>query len=244
MVKIRVNSYSVQLPNLPEVFDGYRILHLSDIHLGRGPDQRDKILSIVRRESADLLVITGDLLHDEKNTDQGPVFIAELEKTVKIRDGLFGVFGNHDLFLQKQGYADLRFRWLDNSCVRIDRGNEKGLSLIGLNQKEWSAMSYLEAMRGVEPGDIKIVLAHYPSTIYLLNGRVDLVLSGHTHAGQIRIPGLPCETNDDIDWRISSGLSQVGKTKLLVSSGIGYSGPFNQRFFAPSEIGIITLRCP
>jgi predicted MPP superfamily phosphohydrolase len=242
MGKIVVRNYAVALPNLPKVFEGYRILHLSDIHLGRGPDRTDLLLEAVGRETADVLVVTGDLLHDENKTERGPAFLARLEKTVKFCDGMFGVFGNHDLSVQPQDYESFSFRWLENSSVRIRR-NGGSLSLIGLNQKEWSKTSYLKALREVGADDVKIVLAHYPSTVYLLNGCVDLVLSGHTHAGQIRIPGLPCATNDDIDWRISSGMSKVGKTTLIVSAGIGYSGPYNRRLFAPPEIGIVTLRC-
>jgi len=240
MRPIAVKHSEGALPNLPNGFAGYRILQLSDIHLGRGCDRTSAILEAVNAHPVDALVLTGDLLHHEQHLEQVPGFLADLGRSARVRDGMFGVYGNHDLPLRKRNYRDQPLRWLDNSAVRISRDGGT-LAIIGLNQKWWWRTSYLDALKAVEPGDVKIVLAHYPSTVYLLNGLIDLVISGHTHAGQIRIPGLPYGTNDDIDCRNAWGLSRVGRTCLVGSAGIGYSGPLSVRIFAPPEICVIKL---
>jgi hypothetical protein len=198
-------------------------------------------MAAVADQSADALVLTGDLLHHADHLELVPGFLAELSRNARVTDGIFSIYGNHDLSLRKRNYRDLPVRWLDNSAFRIRRG-DCALAMIGLNQKGWWRTSYLDALKEVEPGDVKIVLAHYPSTAYLLNGIVDLVLAGHTHAGQVRIPGLPFGTNDDIDCRNARGLSRIGRTPLVVSAGIGYSGPVSFRCFAPAEIGLIQLQ--
>jgi len=240
MSRITVKEYSITIPRLPASFRGYRIVQISDIHLGRGRFT-EPLLKKLATLQADMLVLTGDVL---EHLDYLPLlrpFLSRLIDTIRPADGFYGVWGNHDSRIAPAHVEGLPIRWLMNEATQIRRGSDL-INIIGVDQKKWAPTNLLASLTNVVPEHPKILLAHFPSTAYLLNGVFDLVLAGHTHAGQVRIPGLPCATNDDIPWQQASGLSTLGKTQLFISPGIGYSGPISARLFAPSEISILQLQ--
>ena len=149
--------------------------------------------------------------------------------------------GNHELELKKNEYDNWPVRWLKNSAITVSRGDSV-INFIGLNQRHYAMTDMISALFGINNSGLMIVFAHLPSTAMLMNGIVSLVIAGHTHGGQIKIPGLPFMTNDDISWRNGEGLTRIGRTQLVVSAGVGYSGPFPIRLFAPSEITLIELQ--
>jgi hypothetical protein len=121
--------------------------------------------------------------------------------------------------------------------------------LAGLEQIEQPAGDAFSALADLPPSGPTILMAHYPSTVYeLRSGNVDLMLSGHTHGGQWRVPLCGCLwANDHIHPRYARGLHRINGTLLNVSAGIGTSGVFAWRINCPSEITLLTLRsgsCP
>jgi uncharacterized protein len=240
MGKIQLREYDICLPNLGRAFHGYRILQISDIHLGRG-DRAESILETLSRLQVDLVALTGDIVHREEHFHLIRPFLKKLLDAIHPADGVFSVWGNHDKTVAQEEVAGLPIRWLHNEAVQITREPDV-FNLIGVNQKTYQSTDLFHALAQTVPETPMILLAHYPSTVYWLNGIIDLVLAGHTHAGQVKIPGLPFTTNDQISWRYAHGHSTLGKTQLVVSAGIGTSGPVPFRFFAPPEITLVNLQ--
>ncbi len=239
MNDIKIKEYDITLRSLPRSFCGYRILQISDIHLGRG-NQAESILRTVSGLRVDLAVLTGDIIHRPKHFRLIRPFFVKILDAIHATDGVFSVWGNHDKTVNEKEVEGLPIRWLHNDSVQLRREAD-AVNLVGVNQKVYHATDLFRAMGRAVPGIPTILLAHYPSTVYWLNGIIDLVLAGHTHAGQMKIPGLPFATNDQISWRHAQGHSTIGKTQLVVSAGVGMSGPFPFRLFAPAEITIIKL---
>lgn len=242
MTTIRVTEHSVSIDRLAREFHGYRILQIADLHLGRR-DPAAELLRTVAALPADLVVLTGDLIHDVRCVELLYRFLPDLVNAVHPPDGIFSVWGNHDKPVPEDRLQSPPIRWLNNDAVQIRRG-AAAVNLVGVEQKNRGRTNLLRALQNAEPGWPTILLAHYPSTAYFLNGVFDLVISGHTHAGQVRLPGLPFMTNDDLSWRHARGLTRIGRAQLVVSAGLGYSGPCSVRLFAPPEVTLIRLISP
>jgi len=239
MAEIKTSEYVVSIDKLAPEFADYRILQISDIHLGRG-NRAGSILETVSRLQADLVVLTGDMVHRKDSIHLLAPFLSDLARTIHPPDGFFGVWGNHDLWVSDNDVKDLPIRWLNNELVQIRRASAV-MNLIGVIQKDWTRMDLVTPLKSAVPEAPIILLAHFPSTVYLCNGIIDLVIAGHTHAGQVRLPGLPFATNDDLSWRHARGVSKIGKTTLVISAGIGHSGPLAFRCFAPPEVTLIRV---
>ena len=243
-------------PRLPEAFDGYTIYQISDLHMKAvGPRER-KVMSILRSlPEADLAVLTGDLIHTRQGIDP----LIELTGSIKSKDGIYAVFGNSEY---KNGVRPLEFasrlhdhgiRVLLNQHVILPRGGQE-IVLAGV-EDPYSNHDDLElAVTGVPDDIFKLVLMHCPDGIAeaVVRG-VDVVLSGHTHGGQIKFPliGAPI-THSVMGPRMSSGyyrghrLQTVvgirpGRTQLYVTRGLGISG-IGLRFLCRPEFTVITLR--
>ncbi|MHC3994478.1 metallophosphoesterase [Thiomicrolovo sp. ZZH C-3] len=221
----------------------FRIVQLSDVHVGLAI-RRDFIASCVDRINAlrpDIVVITGDLV------DRRIEHVAEMLQPLKSLQSRFGTFfitGNHEYFHGvEEIVAHLRsaldITVLDNRNVRIaDRFN-----LVGINDlisKRMGVMPYdvEAAFAGSDPSLKTIVLAHQPKSTRIMQHKAyDLMLSGHTHGGQIFPFGLLVM----VDQPYLAGLYRVDTTKqIYVSRGTGYWGP-PLRVLAPSEISVLDI---
>ena len=236
---MKVANYQIHLNRLHKKFDGYKILQISDMHIGRR-ERESQVIDTLRKLEADLVVVTGDIIHEKKFYSRGEDFFDAMVKAISPTDGFLGVWGNHECELSGEVFRQFPIRWISNSAYKITR-SAGVINFVGLDQRYYSKMDIIDSLAEVDCDGVIIVLCHFPSTAMLLNGIIDLVISGHTHAGQVVIPGLPFMTNDDIFWRDGKGLSQIGGTQLLVSAGVGYSGPVSIRFNAPSELVMIEL---
>jgi len=221
----------------------FRIVQLSDMHIGLDI-RREFVEECVARTNAlhpDLVVITGDLVDREIK-----YLAAELEplKALRSRFGTFFITGNHEYFHGVESIVahirdGLGITVLDNKSVRIaDRFN-----LVGVNDlisKRMGVMPYdvEAAFAGCDPSLKTIVLAHQPKSTKIMQHKdYDLMLSGHTHGGQIFPFGLLVM----IDQPYLAGLYRVdGKKQIYVSRGTGYWGP-PLRVLAPSEISVIDI---
>jgi len=240
MGQTRIRAAAVELPDLPIGICGLRILHLSDLHVHRWTHRLERLRRVLRQESFDLLLYTGDFC---KRPDQATIAAALCRKLltdVHSSYGMFGVLGNHDD--PQMAREDLPIRLLRNESVKLNIGPSM-LRVTGVEQSASGRSCYGDTYVSPDDPTPEIVLAHYPSTVYELPpGRGRLMLAGHTHGGQIRLPGWGClYTNDGIPRAMARGLHAVRGNWLHVSAGIGVSWLVPARFCCPPEVTVLTL---
>lgn len=253
---------------LPKSFDGYKILQLSDLHIGtfRGnPSFIKRLVKLVNEQNADLIAFTGDLVNIR--ADEVRPFIADLSK-MESKDGIYSVMGNHDYCEYGQNHSEryekrnqnilhyiegkMGWRMLDNEHVTIARlrqedgvNKSESIAVIGvenISKPPFPSYGHLDkAMEGLPTGMFKVLLSHDPSHWrrgVLHKTDIALTLSGHTHAGQLKIGKFSPSKWAYNEW---GGKYTEGNAMLYVSLGLGGTVPF--RFGAWPEINVITLRC-
>ena len=236
-----VERLAIAIEDLDPRFDGYRIAHLSDLHIGPFTP-RAWGLRWARAASAlecDLAVVTGDLVAT------GSAFhgdIADVVGELRAKDGVLVVMGNHDYY----GSAESLVAMLESRGARVLRNDglvvSAGLFVAGVDDR-WSLRSDLDrALRDKPPAASAILLAHDPADFDAAAARgVDLVLSGHTHGGQIALPLAPRFNIGRFHRRHTLGLYREGRSALVVHPGLGTSGPPVRVGVAPAIVEI-TLR--
>ncbi len=243
-----IAQVTVSSSYLPKAFDGYRIVQLSDIHLG-GYHQGDFIDALVESTNAqkpDLVVITGDLF------DAAPeevIPFAQGLKNLKAKQGVYFVNGNHEFIRGDPGVwtstlKDLGIKNLENERVTLKKGGSS-IDLMGVDDyhsdrfKNGHSCDLEKAQKGRSSKNFSILLSHQPQIVdQAAQANIDLVLSGHTHGGQFWPWG-------HIVSRVMpylKGLHQHSfRTQIYVSEGAGGWGP-PFRLGSRSEIGVITLK--
>lgn len=252
---------------LPQSFDGYRILQLSDLHIGTFLKNKSfirKLVNVVNEQHADLIVFTGDLVN--VRADEVRPFVSDMSKMVS-KDGVLSVMGNHDYCEYGQDHSEeykkrnqnvlhyferkMGWRLLDNEHVtigRLRRANGENISesiaIIGvenISKPPFPDYGNLAVAMGELPkGMFKVLLSHDPSHWrrgVLHKTDIALTLSGHTHAGQLKIGKFSPSKWAYNEW---GGKYTEGNSMLYVSTGVGGTVPF--RFGAWPEINIITLK--
>jgi predicted MPP superfamily phosphohydrolase len=240
---VRVSHVGIEHARLPDAFEGYRIAHLTDLHVGSF-DDLDRAREWVRkanREGVDLALVTGDLV------TSGTWFyddVASALGELAARDGIFVSLGNHDQWdsdalvekLTKHGCRALR-----NDVAVIDRG-DASLLIAGIDDR-FAGRADLGATLARRPfAGYTVLMSHYPD--YLGEAHafgIELVLSGHTHGGQIGVPWLAARLNvATLTGQRGRGLFWQGDTALFVSAGLGTTGPPMRLGIAP-EIAVLEL---
>lgn len=242
----RVQRVEIALPRWPAALDGFRIVQLSDVHIGPLLDRRfaATITGIVNELDADLVAVTGDLV-DGSVARIG----AEVEplRELRARHGVFFVTGNHDFYSGADSWvarmAECGWRALRNERVAIGAG-EASFDLAGVDDThghlvEPGAGEDVErAFADRDESRAVVLLAHDPATFQRASRKgVDLQLSGHTHGGQIW--PFRWAVRASVPW--VAGLYRLGASLLYVSRGTGFWGP-PMRLGAPAEITELTLR--
>lgn len=237
--------------DIPESFVGKKIIFISDIHSNQY-FTRDDVASLVERvneRNPDIVLIGGD--HVVADTTYSKPFFEEIGK-LKSKYGVYTVLGNHDHWenasLIQQGFVGCGFNICDNQSYWIKEGNDS-IKIGGVGDL-WEDKQLVEnTINDVMDNDFCILLSHNPDYIELLNdSRVDLMLSGHTHAGQVTLLGLyapimPSSMHPEYmqtGQKYRYGWINRKDTDLYVTSGVGMGG-FPIRFFAHPEIVEITL---
>ena len=192
-LRYQVVERTVSLPRLPATFEGFRILHLSDLHIEGIPDQGKKLRELIRGLEYDLCVLTGDFrfltFGDYKKT---LAHMSELVKVIQCPHGMIGILGNHDFLEMVPGLENMSIRMLLNESMPLVRGGQT-LWIAGVDDAHWYEVADLpKALRSV-PSDIdtaKILLAHSPDLMEeAATAGIDFYLCGHSHGGQICLPG-------------------------------------------------------
>ena len=244
-------------PRLPEAFEGYTIVQVSDLHM-RQRGRRERILEALLRDlpQADLVAVTGDLVHTPAGISP---FLDLARSSFHAKDGVYAVFGNSEHkngvrpYALSQTLAEHGVTPLMNRHVLLSRGGAS-IVLAGVDDPVNDKDDIAAALHGASPDLFTLLLMHSPDSIAeaVLRG-VDVVLSGHTHGGQIRLPWYgPIYTHSRLGRRMSDGYYsrrrlrravgiRPGRTQLYVTRGIGVSG-LALRFLTRPELTVITLR--
>ncbi len=243
-------------PRLPKEFEGYTVLQVSDLHM-RQIGRREKIIERLIRAlpPVDLVAVTGDLIH----TPAGIEPFLELAQSFQSKDGAFAIFGNSEHKNGVRPYAFSRtlaergIKPLMNSHVLLTRG-EAQIVLAGVDDPVNNLDRLSDALAGAPEETFMLALMHSPDSVAeaVLRG-VDVVLSGHTHGGQVKLPWYGAlYTHSVLGRRMSDGYYakrrlrravgiRPGRTQLYVTRGLGISG-LALRFLARPELTVITLR--
>jgi predicted MPP superfamily phosphohydrolase len=252
---IKVTELELSFPNLPPAFDGYTLLHLSDLHLTKLGLLESRLMRIISRREVDGCFVTGDVTAEPRASD---VF-RRVCSVIKHRDPIMMVLGNseHKPWLDSDTLAQaLTFdglRMLTNTSTTLTRGGDS-IVVSGVDDAYSHRDDLGAAFDGVDPNDFILFLTHTPSiTPDAIAKGADLILSGHTHGGQVRIPGIGALwTHMHSHHSLNSGLympddlkrltgTEPGHSKLFISRGVGTSR-LHIRFLCPPEVVYITLR--
>ncbi|MGQ9920064.1 MAG: metallophosphoesterase [Desulfobacca sp.] len=242
----RLMHVTAPLPRLPREFDGFTILHLSDLHVDAWPDQGQRLIDHIKGLTFDLAVITGDYRFLTFG-DYGPVAapMAALLEALACAGGVVGILGNHD-FIEKVPLLErLGLRILVNEALVLRRG-QANLWLIGLDDPHFYGLhDFAKAMAAIPPQEAKILLVHSPELITrAAQAGIDYYLCGHTHGGQICLPrGIPIFFNARCRRRYSRGGWQYHGMLGYTSRGTGSSG-LPVRFCCPPELTLHRLVVP
>ncbi len=238
---IQVERIDIGIENLPDSFTNAKIVHLTDFHSLGFSEREKKVLEIVEQINPDFVFITGDFI-DRTTKD-----IASCEKFwqkfgSRYQGRIFGVLGNHDPSSLEKLLESAGIVILNNENRKIFQ-KEKYIYLVGVNDPDTGRDDLAKAMTGAETNVPKILLAHSPDIIEDLGiGETpDLILAGHTHGGQIKIPFLrPFWVPTQNRGKYASGLFEIGNTYMYVNRGIGTTA-LPIRFNCSPEISVIEL---
>lgn len=242
MSDLAVRQHEVPLPDLPEPLSPLRIAHMSDFHFGRWKRLHDRLQAKLVDLDCDLLVLTGDYCLFPWYWPQAVRLLARFLDPVQPRFGCYAILGNHDAPVFADRFPSGRLRFLFNESVKVGL-NGATINLAGIDDGWRSVADLPKTLKHCHDAGPTVLLSHVPSTIHFLpDGLVDLVLSGHTHGGQWRLPVLGSVLlNDRIARGQTRGLHRVGQRWLHVTAGVGTSGPFHIRLNCPSEVAVLTL---
>lgn len=256
--RLELKHITFTSPDLPPYFDGYRLVQITDFHLGSFPPGNDfvqKVVDATNNEEPDMILFTGDLVNNQASEVES--YLDTLGQ-LHASDGIYSIWGNHDYCeygnnhsigaLKRNrrmlyGYQEsLGWHQLMNEHHVVSHGMAS-IAVIGVEnpgQPPFTNRSNLKkAMKGLNPDMFKILLSHDPHhwRREVVGKKIQLTLAGHTHAGQLKIGKWTPARMAFKEW---GGAYRIGEQMLYVSSGIGGSFPF--RLGAWPELTVITLK--
>lgn len=256
--RLELKHITFTSPDLPPYFDGYRLVQITDFHLGSFPPGNDfvqKVVDATNNEEPDMILFTGDLVNNQASEVEP--YLDTLSQ-LHASDGIYSIWGNHDYCeygnnhsigaLKRNrrmlyGYQEsLGWHQLMNEHHVVSHGMAS-IAVIGVEnpgQPPFTNRSNLKkAMKGLKPDMFKILLSHDPHhwRREVVGKKIQLTLAGHTHAGQLKIGKWTPARMAFKEW---GGAYRIGEQMLYVSSGIGGSFPF--RLGAWPELTVITLK--
>jgi uncharacterized protein len=239
-----IRHVRLEFEDLPPSFDGFRILHLADLHIDGVDGLAEVVAGLVADLDIDLCVMTGDYRFEAKGSCEA-VYpgLRTILSNVRAQEGVLGILGNHDESEIAVELENLGVRMLINEAVEITRG-DASLWMVGVDDPHCYGCDDLEgALEGVPEDDFKVLLAHTPEIFEeAASSGIRLYVCGHTHAGQIRLPVIgEVFKNADCPMSYAQGEWQHGAMLGHTSAGVG-SSVVPVRYNCPPEIPIIELR--
>ncbi len=245
---IEIKQLDLTLPRLPAAFDGYRILQISDIHIGTWmtPERLHGIISLVNQQRPDLIVNTGDYFSYDPLTWQD-VMVRELSR-LEAADGILSVLGNHDYWVGAKAIHDILsqsgIRDITNQVVSLSRNGAK-LHIAGGDCAYVDRFTLAPILPQVPADACTILLVHEPDTAdqSAASGAFDLQLSGHSHGGQMILPIYGSALRIRLAKKYPLGLYHVGEMLQYTNRGLG-TALVPLRINCRPEITVFTLRSP
>jgi len=239
---IRVERREVVLPRLPAAFDGLRVLQLTDLHADLHPDFPASVIRTIEALEYDLVLLTGDYRTCTYGDHSGAT-AALVEISRHFKADAYAVLGNHDSLAKVPAMEEAGIRFLLNENAALERAGAR-LHLVGIDDPNfYQTHDFERALSSVPPEECKILLSHSPQT-YAEAARlgIDFVLSGHTHGGQICLPGGAILAHDgSAPRKVLAGPWAEGTTQGYTSRGTGATG-LPARLNCPPEVTLHTLR--
>lgn len=241
----RIAEQDIFVRDLPQAFENFRITQITDVHHSRivGIDEIDRVVSLAQSTKPDLIALTGDYTTTYRR------FIEPCASTLgnlSAPEGVWAVLGNHDHYTDRElttrSLERNHIAVLNNANTKLTRRGET-LQLAGIDDWSWAGTDWNRAFYGVDQSRPSVLLSHQPAVLDVAQTqRVSLILSGHTHGGQVTLPfvGAPARLATK-DLKYAHGLFRRGDTQLYVSSGTGVIG-LPVRLGARPEIAVLRLR--
>jgi hypothetical protein len=240
--RIRIKQNEIRSNELPPLFDGFTLLHISDLHVDMNQVAMKNVIRLLGGLQYDLCVLTGDY----RGETFGP-FQAALDGIAQVRAHLkgpiYGVLGNHDTIQMVPGLEALGIRVLLNECETLVREDQQ-IYLAGIDDAHYFRMDNIEkAALPIPNGSFSILLSHTPEVYrQAAHANFDVMLSGHTHGGQICLPGsIPIKLEAVLPRRMGSGPWRYHNMIGYTSVGAG-SSVVPVRLNCPPEITLHRLR--
>ena len=244
---IQVNHLGISLTRLPHEFDGFRVVLASDLHLNNDSIFTNQIRERLQELDADVLMLAGDFKDLFANEKMAAGQLLQLMPAIQRFERVYAVAGNMDTLKMMREVETLGIRVLRNEREVLKRGDAT-LGIAGVSYPYSQAgftriLQHFQDAHGRSLPDCQILLSHSPDVMLWEESRqADLVLAGHTHGGQIRVPFIgSIVTRTRLGRQYASGLFTFGNTQLFVTRGVGTTY-VPLRFLAPPEIVLITLR--
>ena len=239
-------EYGINTKNITDDFDGLKIVHLSDLHYNRAIklDKVKRIADEINYINPDIVVFTGDLIDRDSNLEKKDYDdLASVLFDIKAKYGKYAILGNHDYKKRNKVielYNNSNFKYLDNDGDIIYGEDNEKIFIGGVN-----TVSYHKAMNLIKDTDdigYKIILVHEPDIADKIvnNYDVDLILAGHSHNGQIRLPLIGAIVKPKYAKKYYDNYYKIKNTDLYVSSGIGVSN-FNFRLWNRPSINFYRI---
>ena len=240
--RILVKRNDMRFKTLPPLFEGFTILHISDLHVDMNEVAMNRLIELVRSMQYDVCVLTGDY----RGRTFGP-FQPALDGVARVgthlKQPIYAVLGNHDTIQMVPGLEAMGIRVLLNECETIVRKDQR-IYLAGIDDAHFFRVDNIEkAALAIPRGEFSILLSHTPEVYrQAAHANFDLMLSGHTHGGQICLPGsIPIKLEAVLPRRMGAGPWQYRDMTGYTSVGAG-SSVVPVRLNCPPEITLHHLR--
>ena len=236
-------NLNLEFENLPAAFDGFRLLHISDVHANGFDEAGQRLADLISGIEADLCLLTGDYKFEVAGPwDAAYPVMEAIAGAVRSRYGIAGILGNHDSLEMLEPFEELGIKMLVNQNWEIKHRGET-IHILGVDDPHYFGCDDLASARANLPEDsFKILMAHSPEIIPEAEAEgIHLYLCGHTHGGQICLPGIGAlHLNANCERKYASGYWRHGRMQGHTSRGVG-SSCVPVRFACPPEISLVTL---
>lgn len=246
--RIEIKKTELISNNIPEGFSGARIIFIADIHCGFFFSQKrvSKIVEKINSLKPDIMLLGGDYVDYISGSSSyiKPCF-DELKK-ISAPLGVYGVLGNHDhavsADLTRKSMTNAGIVILDNTAIWINKKNQR-IKIGGVGDMTEDSQEINPTIKDASDKDLVILLSHDPDYFeHMEKGKVDLVLSGHSHGGQVTLFGLWAPLMPSrYGQKYRTGIIENEKSKLMITNGVG-TATLPVRFFARPQINIIELK--